>query len=59
MMQTFLVALDKTWIHHYTSEIKVQSKEWIPCGKPTPKKTKTIPSAGKLITTVFFGILME
>ena len=36
------------WIHHYTPETKEQSKQWIKSGESTPKKAKTVPSAGKI-----------
>ncbi|CAF4956922.1 unnamed protein product [Pieris macdunnoughi] len=47
------VTIDETWVHHYTPETKEQSKQWIGPGEPTPKKTKTIFSANKVMATVF------
>ncbi|GFX09733.1 histone-lysine N-methyltransferase SETMAR [Trichonephila clavipes] len=39
---------------HEIWEIKEQSKQWILPGEPAPKKAKTFPSAGKVMTTVFW-----
>jgi histone-lysine N-methyltransferase SETMAR len=55
------VTMDETWIHHYTPETKQQSKQWTAPGEPTPKKAKTVPSAGKVMASVFWdakGILL-
>ena len=49
------VTVDETWIHHYTSEMKEQSKQWTSPGKCAPKKAKTVPSAGKVMATVFWN----
>jgi len=48
------VTVDETWIHHYTPEMKEQSKQWILSGEPCPKKAKTVKSAGKVMATVFW-----
>ena len=48
------VTVDETWIHHYTPEMKEQSKQWISQGETAPKKAKTVPSAGKVMATVFW-----
>jgi hypothetical protein len=50
----------ETWIHHYTPESKQQSKQWTEAGCSAPKKTVSVPSAGKVIASVFWdaeGIL--
>lgn len=47
------VTVDETWIHHYTPETKEQSKQWTSPGETAPKKAKTVPSAGKVMATVF------
>jgi histone-lysine N-methyltransferase SETMAR len=47
------ITVEGTWIHHYTSETKEQSKQWVPRGKSAPKKAKTFPSARKVMATVF------
>jgi len=62
--QTFLdriVTQDETWIHHFDPETKRQSMIWKHVGSPTPKKFKVIPSAGKVMATVFWdsqGVIM-
>ena len=48
------VTVDETWIHHYTPETKEQSKQWTESGESAPKKAKTVPSAGKIMATVFW-----
>ena len=55
------VTMDETWVHHFTPEAKQQSKQWKHSGPPPPKKTKTVPSAGKVMASVFWdadGILL-
>ena len=49
-----LITVDETWIHHYTPETKIQSKQWTAKGEPAPKKAKTVFSAGKVMATVFW-----
>jgi len=48
--------MDETWIHHYTPE----SKQWTEAGCSVPKKIRSVPSAGKVMASVFWdaeGIL--
>ena len=55
------VIMDETWVHHFTSEAKQQSKQWKHPGSPPPKKAKTVPSAGKIMASLFWdadGILL-
>jgi len=55
-----LITMDETWIHHYTPESKQQSKQWTEAGCSAPKKTRSVPSAGKVMASVFWdaeGIL--
>lgn len=55
------ITMDETWVHHYTPETKQQSKQWTEAGCSAPKKAKTIPSAGKVMASVFWdakGILL-
>ena len=55
------VTMDETWVHHFTPEAKQQSKQWKHPGSPLPKKAKTVPSAGKVMASVFWdadGILL-
>jgi hypothetical protein len=50
----------ETWIHHYTPESKRQPKQWTEAGCSVPKKTRSVPSAGKVMASVFWdaeGIL--
>ena len=52
--------MEETWIHHYTSESKQQSKQWTVAACSVPKKTRSVPSAGKVMASVFWyaeGIL--
>ncbi|KAK3096924.1 hypothetical protein FSP39_004807 [Pinctada imbricata] len=43
---------DATWVHHFTPEAKQQSKQWKHPGSSRSKKAKTVPSAGKVMTSV-------
>ena len=55
------VTMDETWVHHFTPEAKQQSKQWKHPGSPPPKRAKTVPSAGKVMASVFWdadGILL-
>jgi len=52
--------MDETWIHHYTPEFKQQSKQWTEASCSAAKKTRSVPSAGKVMVSVFWdaeGIL--
>ena len=52
--------MDETWIYHYTPESKQQSKQWTEPGCSAPKKTRSVPSEGKVMASVFWdakGIL--
>jgi hypothetical protein len=54
------ITMDETWIHHYTPEPKQQSKQWTEAGCSAPKKTRSVPSSGKVMASVFWdaeGIL--
>jgi histone-lysine N-methyltransferase SETMAR len=54
------ITMDETWIHHYTPESKQQSEPWTEAGCSAPKKTRSVPSAGKVMESVFWdaeGIL--
>jgi len=54
------ITMDETWIHHYTLESKHQSKQWTEAGCSAPKKTRSVPLAGKVMASVFWdteGIL--
>ena len=49
-----LVTVDETWVHYYEPENKTQGRQWVGSGSPRPKKFKTQPFAGKVMTTVFW-----
>jgi hypothetical protein len=54
--------MDETWIQHYTPESKNQSKQWTEDGCSAQKKTRSVPSAGKFMASVFWnaeGIFIE
>jgi len=54
------MTMDETWIQHFTPESKNQSKQWTETGCSVPKKTMLVPSAGKVMASVFWdaeGIL--
>jgi histone-lysine N-methyltransferase SETMAR len=54
------IAMDETWIHHYIPESKQQSKQWREAGCSAPKRTRWVPSAAKVMASVFWddeGIL--
>jgi hypothetical protein len=47
-------------IHHYTLESKQQSKQWTEAGCSALKETRSVPSVGKFVASVFWdaeGIL--
>jgi len=44
------VTVEETWIHRYTPE----TKQWTSPGELAPKKAKTVPSAEKVMATVFW-----
>ena len=46
--------MDETWIHHYTPESKQQSKQWTEASCSAPKKTRSVPSAEKVMASVFW-----
>lgn len=49
-----IVTGDETWVHHFEPETKRQSMEWRHVDSPQKKKFKTVPSAGKVMITVFW-----
>ncbi|GFV34678.1 histone-lysine N-methyltransferase SETMAR [Trichonephila clavipes] len=48
-----LIRADEAWLYQYDPTIK-QSNEWKRPSSPTPKKAKTVESAGKVVTITFF-----
>jgi hypothetical protein len=54
------ITMDGTWIHHHTPESKQHSKQWTEPSCSAPKKTRSVPSAGRVMALVFWdaeGIL--
>ncbi|KAJ4438821.1 hypothetical protein ANN_14773 [Periplaneta americana] len=57
----WFVTTDQTWVHCYIPETKRQSKQWKHSDSPSPKKTKAVQSAGKVMAYVFWnsrGLIM-
>ena len=48
------ITMDETWVHRYQPETKEQSKQWKHTSSLTPKKAKVVPSAGKVMASVFW-----
>ena len=48
------VTMGETWVHHFTPEAKQRSKQWKHPGSPPPKKAKPVPSAKKVMASVFW-----
>jgi len=49
-----IITSDEMWCHHYEPESKRQSMEWRHVNSPPKKKFKMLPSAGKVMCTVFW-----
>ena len=49
-----IVTGDDSWIHHFDPEEKRLSMQYRHTSSPRPKKFKTIPSAGKILLTIFW-----
>jgi histone-lysine N-methyltransferase SETMAR len=49
-----LITVDETWLHHYDPLSKEQSKQWLPRGSNPPLKAKVVPSAGKVMATLYW-----
>jgi len=45
---------DERWFHHFDPETKRQSMEWHHLDSPTKEKPKTMPSAKKIMGTLFW-----
>ena len=55
-----IITGDETWVHFYEPKSKQESMQWHMKGGPAPKKFKVVPSAGKVMATIFWdfeGIL--
>ena len=48
-----IVTGDESWIHQFDHEEKRPSMQYRHTSSPRPKKFKTMPSAGKILLTVF------
>jgi len=48
-----IVTGEESWFHHFDPETKRQSMEWHNLDSTTKKKPKAMPSAKKIIGTVF------
>jgi hypothetical protein len=46
---------DEYWVYHYDPENKRQSMEYRHPGSSSVKKFKTVPSAKKVMLTIFWG----
>jgi len=56
-----IVTGDETWVRHYQPETKQASRQWKHQESPTPTKFKVVPSASKVVATVFWdmrGVLL-
>jgi hypothetical protein len=53
-----IVTGDEIWAFHHTPENKQQSMQWRHTHSPTAKKLKTSPSNRKIMTTIFFNVLL-
>lgn len=56
-----IVTQDETWVHHYDPETKMQSMQWKHPESPAPRKFRVVPSAKKVMASVFWdsgGVLM-
>ncbi|KAJ4442700.1 hypothetical protein ANN_04289 [Periplaneta americana] len=51
-----IVTGDGNWVHHFNPENKRSSLQFHHKGSHAPKKFKAVPSAGKLMLTVFWNI---
>jgi len=51
-----IVTGDESWIYHFDPEEKGLSMQYRHPSSPRPKKFKTVPSAGKILLTLFLGL---
>ncbi|PNF43968.1 hypothetical protein B7P43_G00913 [Cryptotermes secundus] len=49
-----IVTGDESWFHHFEPETKWPSTEWHHLNSPSKEKAKTVPSAEKVMGTVFW-----
>ncbi|GFW61723.1 histone-lysine N-methyltransferase SETMAR [Trichonephila clavipes] len=60
ILKRFITA-DEAWLYYYDPTIKQQISEWKHPSLPTLKKAKTVKSAGKVTTIIFYfeGIVYQ
>jgi len=51
-----IITTDETWIPYFNPETKSQSKEWRKPEEGPPLKARAVPSVGKVMLTVFWGL---
>ena len=51
-----IVTGDESWNHHFDPEEKRTIMEYRHTSSPRPKKFKTMPSAGKILLTIFLAL---
>jgi len=51
-----IVTGDETWVHHYQPETKQASRQWKHKESPTPTKFKVVPSASKVMSSMFWDM---
>ena len=51
-----IVTGDETWVHHYQPETKQASRQWKHKELPTLTKLKVVPSASKVMATMFWDM---
>jgi len=51
-----IVMGDETWVHHYQLETKQASRQWKHKESLTLTKFKVVPSASKVVSTVFWDM---
>ena len=57
-----VVTEDETWVHHFETESRMQSKQWKYPESPLRKKFKRVNSAGKGIASIVWdsqGMIMN
>ena len=57
----WVVTQHETWVHHFDTESKMQSKQWKHPDSPHPKKFNMVHSAGKVMASIFWdsqGVIM-
>jgi len=53
-----IITGDETWVHRWDPDSKVESVQWRHASSPPPRKFRTLPSAGKLMATIFGDIII-